>query len=91
VDPVERKEEAMKYVEKCPQCGGHVIEKEIREILSGGTNTAFFTVQAGVCLGCGEKLYAPETIRRFEEIETQLKNQQTDLYQPVGRSFQIVS
>ena len=81
----------MSYVEKCPHCGGQVVEKEVTEVLSGGVNTAFLTVKAGVCLHCGERLYTPEMIRRFEDIVTQLERQQTDELQLVGKSFQVVS
>ena len=81
----------MKYIEKCPYCGGQVIEKEVEEVLYGGTNTAFLTVKAGVCLHCGERLYTPETVRRFEEIETKLAHQETGDFQPVGKSFHVVS
>ncbi len=91
MDQLERKEKKVKYVEKCTHCGGQVIEKEVKEVLSGGTNTAFLTVKAGVCLHCGERLYTPETSRRFEYIVTQLKYQQTDEFQLVGKSFQVVS
>ena len=34
----------MKFVEKCPRCGGQVVEKNVREILYGGQNTAFIKV-----------------------------------------------
>ena len=80
----------MTFVEKCPRCGGAIIEKRVREVLYGGTNTAFLTVEAGVCLRCGERLYTPETVRRFEEIEAKLEQQNTDDFQQVGRSFQAV-
>jgi len=91
MDQLETKEKEMKYVEKCPHCGGTIIEKEVKEVLSGGTNTAFLTVKAGVCLHCGERLYTPETIRRFEYIVTQLEHEKTDEFQIVGKSFQVVS
>ena len=80
----------MTFVKKCPRCGGAIIEKRVREVLYGGTNTAFLTVEAGVCLRCGERLYTPETVRRFEEIEAKLEQQNTDDFQPIGRSFQAV-
>lgn len=81
----------MKYVEKCPRCGGLVIEKEVREILFGGNNTAILNVKAGVCLHCGERLYTPEIVRRFEEIEAKLERQETEAFQPLGKSFQVIS
>ena len=80
----------MKYIEKCPHCGAKVVEREVEEILSGGNNTAFLTVKAGVCLHCGERLYTPETVRRFGEIEAKLEHQDTSDFQPIGKSFQVV-
>ncbi len=81
----------MKYVEKCPRCGGKVIEKMVKEVLCGGINTAFLKVKAGVCLHCGEKLYTPDTVKKFEEIESKLQDQKTDDFQPIGKSFQVLS
>lgn len=79
-----------KYVEKCPRCGGAVIEKEVTEILYGGVNTAILRVKAGVCELCGERLYTPEIVRLFEEIEAKLEQQETAEFEPVGQSFQVV-
>jgi len=79
----------MKFIKKCPVCGGQVIEKEVREVLSGGTNTAFLDITVGVCLHCGERLYTPEMLRRFEEIEAKLERQETSTFQPLGKSFQV--
>jgi len=79
----------MDYVEKCPRCGGQVVEKEVKEVLWGGNNTAFLTVRAGVCLHCAERLYTPDTIKRFEEVEAKLKQKSTAEFRPVGRSFEV--
>jgi YgiT-type zinc finger domain-containing protein len=79
-----------KYVEKCPRCGGTIIEKEVTEVLYGGVNTAILRIKAGVCLLCGERLYTPEIVRQFEEIEAKLEQQQTAEFEPVGQSFQVV-
>ena len=81
----------MRYVEECPRCGGQVIEKEVTEILSDSINTAFLKVKAGICLHCGERLYTPETVRRFEEIEAKLERQEITDFQPLGKSFQVAS
>jgi YgiT-type zinc finger domain-containing protein len=81
----------MKYVEKCPRCGGEIVEKEVTEILSGGVNTAFLKVQTGVCLLCGERLYSAETIRQFEEIEARLEHQDTEGFLLLGQSFQVMT
>ncbi len=81
----------MEYVEKCPRCSGKVIEKMVKEVLCGGINTAFLKVKAGVCLRCGERLYTPDTVKQFEEIKSKLQDQKTDDFQPVGKSFQVLS
>jgi YgiT-type zinc finger domain-containing protein len=41
--------------EKCPICGGELIEKEVEKVLKGGANTAILKVKAEVCLHCGER------------------------------------
>ena len=43
---------------KCPVCGGEVVAKEVEKLLRGGNHTAVVTVQAEVCLHCGERLYS---------------------------------
>lgn len=79
----------MKYVEKCPRCAGVVVEKEVTEVLSGGVNTAFLKVKVGVCLLCGERLYTPEVVKQYEQIEAKLEKQETADFQPVGQSFEV--
>ena len=80
----------MKYVKKCPSCDGHVIEKEVTEVLSGGINTAFIKVKVGVCMHCGERLYSPDLVKRFEEIESKLERKETNDFHAVGKSFQVI-
>jgi YgiT-type zinc finger domain-containing protein len=58
----------MKPFEKCPVCGNELIEKEVEKLLRGGKNTAVLNVRAEVCLHCGERLYAEETVRKFEKV-----------------------
>lgn len=74
---------------KCPVCGGDLVEKEVEKLLRGGVHTAVFRVRADVCLHCGERLYAEETIRRFEQIRLKLKQQDVDSFMPLGQSFQV--
>lgn len=76
--------------EKCPICGGELVEKEVEKLLRGGLHTAVLKVQAEVCLHCGERLYSQETVRRFEEIRAKLERQDTADFQPLGVSFQVV-
>ena len=80
----------VKCVERCPRCGGEVIEKKVTEVLYGGVNTAILRIKAGVCLLCGERLYTPEIVRKFEEIEAKLEDQETAEFELLGQSFQVV-
>ena len=75
---------------ECPVCGGELIEKEVEKLLRGGNHVAVLTVQAEVCLRCGERLYSQETVRRFEQIRTKLERHEVDKFQPMGQSFQAV-
>ncbi|MBI4639997.1 MAG: YgiT-type zinc finger protein [Candidatus Tectomicrobia bacterium] len=75
--------------EKCPVCGGELVEKEVEKLLRGGVHTAVLKVQAEVCLRCGERLYSQETVRRFEEIRAKLERQETADFQPMGVSFRV--
>ena len=79
----------MKPVEKCPLCGGELVEKEVEKLLRGGVHTAVLKVPAEVCLHCGERLYSQETVRRFEEIREKLERQDTSEFQAVGQSFRV--
>ena len=76
---------------KCPVCGGEMVEKEVEKLLRGGMHTAVLTVHAEVCLRCGERLYAPETVKRFEQIRAKLERQEVAEFQPLGQSFKVVS
>jgi len=76
--------------DKCPVCGGEVIEKDVEKLLRGGVHVAVMTVRAEVCLRCGERLYSKETISRFERIRAKLARQDVADFQPLGQSFQVV-
>jgi YgiT-type zinc finger domain-containing protein len=65
------------------------VEKTVEKILRGGIHTAVLKVQAEVCLHCGERLYSPQTIKRFEEVRTKLERQETADFHPMGLSFQV--
>jgi YgiT-type zinc finger domain-containing protein len=80
----------MKPFEKCPVCGGELAEKEVEKLLRGGTDTAVVKVHAEVCLHCGERLYSQDTVKWFEEIREKLNRHETNAFQPLGQSFQVV-
>ena len=79
----------MKLFDKCPVCGGDLVTKEVEKMLKGGTNTAVVKVKAEVCLRCGERLYAPKTISRFEDIRRKLTEEDVSEFEPIGKTYQI--
>ena len=79
----------MKAFDKCPVCGGELVEKQVEKLLRGGVNTAVVKVQADVCLRCGERLYTQEAVRRFEEIRAKLERQETKGFRVLGKSFEV--
>jgi YgiT-type zinc finger domain-containing protein len=79
----------MRSFEKCPVCGGEIVDKEVEIILKGGSNTASLRVKAEVCLHCGERLYRPETVTRFEEIRKKLSTGDVGEFEPVGKTYQV--
>jgi YgiT-type zinc finger domain-containing protein len=81
----------MTALEKCPVCGGELVQKEVEKLLRGGGNTAAARVQAEVCLQCGERLYDQDTVRCFERIRERLKRDDVAGFNHVGQSYQIAS
>lgn len=75
--------------ERCPVCGGELVEKEVEKLLRGGAHVAVLKVRAEVCLRCGERLYTQETVRRFEEIRAKLEREETAEFEPLGLSFTV--
>jgi len=90
MDGLAHQEKEMKPFNKCPVCGGELVEKEVEKLLKGGIHTAVLKVRAEVCLRCGERLYSVETVRRFEQIRQKLERQEVAEFQPLGQSFQVV-
>jgi YgiT-type zinc finger domain-containing protein len=74
---------------KCPICGEQMVSKEVEEIVRGGGNTAIIQAQAEVCLHCGERLYTPETIARFEGIAARLEKKDTGGFKEIGISYSV--
>lgn len=76
---------------KCPICGEELKEKEVEKLLRGGNHTASVRVQAEVCLHCGERLYAEETVRFFQMVRNKLEREELFGFEPLGKSFKIDS
>lgn len=74
---------------KCPMCGGEVVRKRTEKLLRGGTDLATMTVDAEVCLHCGERMYSPDTLRSFAQIRTKLDRQQIAEFELIGRAFRV--
>ena len=80
-----------KPFEKCPVCGGELVEKEVEKLLRGDVHTAILKVKADICLHCGERLYSQETVKRFEEIRKKLERKELANFQPIGQSFHVTA
>ena len=78
----------MNRLRECPTCGGELVVVQREELLRGGVNMA--TVTADICHRCGQRLYDPDTIRRFEQIRQKLSDQDVDEFEPLGHSFRVV-
>ncbi len=85
-DRLANKEKEMKPFEKCPVCGSELVEKEVEKLLKDGVHTAVFKASAEVCLQCGERVYAAETVKRFEQIREKLEKQDVSEFQPLGQT-----
>ncbi len=80
----------MKAFERCPVCGGELIEKEVEKLLKGGMDTAVVRAFADVCLHCGERYYSESTIRKFEVVRNKLSTKDTNDFEKVGLTYQVV-
>ena len=74
---------------KCPVCGGEVALKVVEKLLRGGKNTALIKVKADVCLHCGERLYSPDAVKKFEETRKNLKEEKVKGLKVMGKSFKV--
>lgn len=52
-------EQDMMPFEKCPVCGGELVEKQVEKLLRGGMHTAVLKVRAEVCLQPWQSLLEP--------------------------------
>lgn len=77
----------MEWPSKCPICGGEIVEKTVEKIVKGGDNTAALKVTAGVCLKCGEHIYDPQTVEKFERLRVKLSTNKVEGLKLVGKSY----
>jgi YgiT-type zinc finger domain-containing protein len=89
VDWLESEGEKMKPFEKCPVCGGKIKTKQVEKLLRGDGNTVSVKVSAEVCLHCGERLYAEDVVRTFEEIRAKLQKRDFSHLKTLGQSFTV--
>jgi len=75
--------------QKCPICGGDVVNKKIEKLLKGGSNTAVVVVDTEVCLHCGGIMYSKDTVSLFEQIRFKLAKQETGDFEEMGRAFKV--
>ncbi len=86
---LENEEETMKLFKKCPLCGGEVVEKEVEKLLKGDGNTAIVKIKAEVCLHCGERLYAPDVIAKFDDVRKKLREGKIENFKEIGKSYHV--
>lgn len=79
----------MKLFEKCPVCGGELMKKEVEKVLMGGGNTALVRMKAEVCLHCGERLYSPDDVTRFDEIKWKLREDNVEKFIQIGKTYKV--
>jgi YgiT-type zinc finger domain-containing protein len=79
----------MKPFEKCSVCGGELENKQVEKLLRSGGNTVSIKVPANVCLHCGERLYAEEIVKSFEELRSKLRRQEFSYFKQMGQSFTV--
>ena len=86
---MESKGVKMKPFEKCPVCGGELENKQVEKLLRVEGNTVSMKVTAEVCLHCGERLYAEDVVKSFEEIRGKLRKQEFGHFKTLGQSFTV--
>ncbi|HKB70902.1 MAG TPA: YgiT-type zinc finger protein [Thermoanaerobaculia bacterium] len=76
--------------DKCPLCGGELVDRIVEKLLRGGVDTAVLKVQAEVCARCAGRIYTQKAIRQFEAVRARLEKKETAGLQPVGRTFHVL-
>lgn len=77
----------MKPFDKCPVCGGELIEKEVEKLLKGGVHTAVLRVRAEVCLQCGEDCMQPRPSNVLNRFDKNWRDRKLPSSSQSGRLF----
>lgn len=67
----------MASFEKCPVCGGPIVEREVEKISRGDVVRETARIRTDVCLKCGERLYTPEAAQRLENTRSRQEARKT--------------
>ncbi|MDE3000748.1 MAG: hypothetical protein OXU79_16870 [Gemmatimonadota bacterium] len=71
----------MASFDRCPVCGGPIVESEVEEGLKGGIVRETVNVRTEVCMKCGERLYTPEGAQRHENSRLKHEAKSTAIMQ----------
>ena len=88
MEPMEKKKKNG-LITQCPVCGGNLADKVVEKLLRGGNNTASVKIEAQVCLSCGERLYSPDVVKKFENIRKNLIEEHPKGLRKIGKSYTL--
>lgn len=74
-------------VSTCPVCGEDLEVKEVEKVVTGGSDAAILTVEAGVCHRCGERVYSEETHELIQKVRRELREGDRKDLEKVGDTY----
>ena len=69
--------------DRCPLCGGELVDRVVEKLLKGGHDTALLKIRAEVCVRCAGRVYPQKAIRQFEAVRERLAGRETAEMTPV--------
>ncbi len=79
----------MSTIEHCPVCAGDLVDEVVEKLLHGGSHTGILRIKAVVCERCGERLYVPAVVRRFEEVRKKLEKEEIEDFLVQGNTYRV--
>ena len=73
--------------QKCPTCGSPTEVRRVEYLVPGTSHVVRLDVEAEVCTRCGQMLFEPETVERFEKIRGKLAAGDVSGFTPVGQAY----